>query len=123
MLTSCLTHFFTFVRCVCLSLCVCFSGSVPGMRPAEAGEFTRRAFQAGKLGLTEVGQQESVKLRRDRSAYQELFRVILQGKYGINRVRNEQGFQVREMSTVEKFPFYIFCPLYTSFIELSNIYA
>lgn len=24
------------------------------MRPAEAGEFTRRAFQAGKLGLTEV---------------------------------------------------------------------
>ncbi|XP_024861127.1 tRNA modification GTPase GTPBP3, mitochondrial isoform X2 [Kryptolebias marmoratus] len=29
-------------------------GSVPGMRPAEAGEFTRRAFQAGKLDLTEV---------------------------------------------------------------------
>ncbi|KAG7230594.1 hypothetical protein INR49_025311 [Caranx melampygus] len=29
-------------------------GSVSGMRPAEAGEFTRRAFQAGKLGLTEV---------------------------------------------------------------------
>ncbi|KAM9358283.1 5-taurinomethyluridine-[tRNA] synthase subunit GTPB3, mitochondrial [Symphorus nematophorus] len=29
-------------------------GSVPGVRPAEAGEFTRRAFQAGKLGLTEV---------------------------------------------------------------------
>ncbi|XP_041863199.1 tRNA modification GTPase GTPBP3, mitochondrial [Melanotaenia boesemani] len=29
-------------------------GSVPGMRPAEAGEFTRRAFHAGKLGLTEV---------------------------------------------------------------------
>uniref|UniRef100_A0A3P8PL35 TrmE-type G domain-containing protein n=1 Tax=Astatotilapia calliptera TaxID=8154 RepID=A0A3P8PL35_ASTCA len=31
-----------------------FPGSVPGLRPAEAGEFTRRAFQAGKLGLTEV---------------------------------------------------------------------
>ncbi|CAN9500329.1 unnamed protein product [Ophioblennius macclurei] len=29
-------------------------GSVSGMRPAEAGEFTRRAFQAGKLDLTEV---------------------------------------------------------------------
>ncbi|XP_033820958.1 tRNA modification GTPase GTPBP3, mitochondrial [Periophthalmus magnuspinnatus] len=29
-------------------------GNVAGMRPAEAGEFTRRAFQAGKLGLTEV---------------------------------------------------------------------
>ncbi|KAF7202613.1 tRNA modification GTPase GTPBP3, mitochondrial isoform X1 [Nothobranchius furzeri] len=29
-------------------------GSVPGTRPAEAGEFTRRAFQAGKLDLTEV---------------------------------------------------------------------
>lgn len=29
-------------------------GSFPGLRPAEAGEFTRRAFHAGKLGLTEV---------------------------------------------------------------------
>ncbi|XP_008404773.1 5-taurinomethyluridine-[tRNA] synthase subunit GTPB3, mitochondrial isoform X1 [Poecilia reticulata] len=29
-------------------------GSVPGMRPADAGEFTRRAFHAGKLDLTEV---------------------------------------------------------------------
>ncbi|XP_062869076.1 tRNA modification GTPase GTPBP3, mitochondrial [Trichomycterus rosablanca] len=29
-------------------------GSVPGLRPAEAGEFTRRAFHAGKLDLTEV---------------------------------------------------------------------
>ncbi|XP_056133560.1 tRNA modification GTPase GTPBP3, mitochondrial isoform X2 [Lampris incognitus] len=29
-------------------------GSQPDMRPAEAGEFTRRAFHAGKLGLTEV---------------------------------------------------------------------
>ncbi|XP_026200977.1 tRNA modification GTPase GTPBP3, mitochondrial isoform X2 [Anabas testudineus] len=29
-------------------------GNMSGMRPAEAGEFTRRAFQAGKLDLTEV---------------------------------------------------------------------
>ncbi|XP_036378041.1 tRNA modification GTPase GTPBP3, mitochondrial [Megalops cyprinoides] len=29
-------------------------GTLPGVRPAEAGEFTRRAFYAGKLGLTEV---------------------------------------------------------------------
>ncbi|KAM4629068.1 5-taurinomethyluridine-[tRNA] synthase subunit GTPB3, mitochondrial isoform 2-T2 [Polymixia lowei] len=29
-------------------------GSLPGMRPADAGEFTQRAFYAGKLGLTEV---------------------------------------------------------------------
>ncbi|KAJ8277404.1 hypothetical protein GJAV_G00074790 [Gymnothorax javanicus] len=29
-------------------------GSLPGVRPAEAGEFTRRAFNAGKLDLTEV---------------------------------------------------------------------
>ncbi|XP_073731959.1 5-taurinomethyluridine-[tRNA] synthase subunit GTPB3, mitochondrial isoform X2 [Misgurnus anguillicaudatus] len=29
-------------------------GSLPGLRPAEAGEFTRRAFSAGKLDLTEV---------------------------------------------------------------------
>lgn len=30
------------------------TGSVPGLRPAEAGEFTRRAFAHGKLDLTEV---------------------------------------------------------------------
>ncbi|MCJ8737847.1 hypothetical protein PDJAM_G00028810 [Pangasius djambal] len=29
-------------------------GSLRGLRPAEAGEFTRRAFHAGKLDLTEV---------------------------------------------------------------------
>ncbi|TRY66627.1 hypothetical protein DNTS_007777 [Danionella cerebrum] len=29
-------------------------GSLPGLRPAEAGEFTRRAFYAGKLDLTEA---------------------------------------------------------------------
>ncbi|KAF0875145.1 GTPB3 GTPase, partial [Crocuta crocuta] len=29
-------------------------GDVPGLRPAEAGEFTRRAFAHGKLSLTEV---------------------------------------------------------------------
>ncbi|XP_072516270.1 tRNA modification GTPase GTPBP3, mitochondrial [Salminus brasiliensis] len=29
-------------------------GSLPGLRPAEAGEFTQRAFHAGKLDLTEV---------------------------------------------------------------------
>jgi tRNA modification GTPase len=27
---------------------------MPGMRPAEAGEFTRRAFEHGKLGLTQI---------------------------------------------------------------------
>lgn len=30
------------------------AGSVPGLRPAEPGEFTRRAFAHGKLSLTEV---------------------------------------------------------------------
>lgn len=34
--------------------CICILGSLPGLRPAEAGEFTRRAFHAGKLDLTEV---------------------------------------------------------------------
>ena len=47
-----------------MCLCVFFSGSVPGMRPAEAGEFTRRAFQAGKMGLTEVGQEEHIEMRQ-----------------------------------------------------------
>lgn len=49
------------LHAVYVLVCVCFSGSVPGMRPAEAGEFTRRAFQAGKMGLTEVGQGEHLK--------------------------------------------------------------
>lgn len=34
--------------------CIYNLGSLPGLRPAEAGEFTRRAFHAGKLDLTEV---------------------------------------------------------------------
>ncbi|EMP24116.1 tRNA modification GTPase GTPBP3 [Chelonia mydas] len=29
-------------------------GRLPGLRPADPGEFTKRAFQNGKLGLTEV---------------------------------------------------------------------
>jgi tRNA modification GTPase len=29
-------------------------GSLPGLRPAEPGEFTRRAFETGRLDLTEV---------------------------------------------------------------------
>lgn len=28
--------------------------SIPGCRPAERGEFTRRAFLAGRMDLTEV---------------------------------------------------------------------
>lgn len=37
-----------------LSIKDCLTGRVPGLRPAEAGEFTRRAFAHGKLNLTEV---------------------------------------------------------------------
>lgn len=48
---------------VCVCLCV-FSGNVPGMRPAEAGEFTRRAFQAGKMGLTEVDRKSMKKIQK-----------------------------------------------------------
>ncbi|XP_065555740.1 tRNA modification GTPase GTPBP3, mitochondrial isoform X7 [Lathamus discolor] len=33
-------------------LVVWFQGSLPGLRPAEPGEFTRRAFRRGKLDLT-----------------------------------------------------------------------
>ena len=56
---ACPPHASYILFLVCMP-CVCFLGSVPGMRPAEAGEFTRRAFQAGKLGLTEVGEEEHV---------------------------------------------------------------
>lgn len=49
-------------------LCLCvFSGNVPGMRPAEAGEFTRRAFQAGKMGLTEVVEKSMKKNTKQRT--------------------------------------------------------
>lgn len=54
----CRTAFsFLFFSRFCLCARVCFAGSVPGMRPAGAGEFTRRAFQAGKLDLTEVSER------------------------------------------------------------------
>lgn len=56
---------------------VCFSGSVPGMRPAEAGEFTRRAFQAGKLDLTEVCQEEHIKTHWNRSVQICISRTFL----------------------------------------------
>ncbi|XP_030396494.1 tRNA modification GTPase GTPBP3, mitochondrial isoform X3 [Gopherus evgoodei] len=35
-------------------LVIWFPGRLPGLRPADPGEFTKRAFQNGKLGLTEV---------------------------------------------------------------------
>uniref|UniRef100_A0A3Q4I143 5-taurinomethyluridine-[tRNA] synthase subunit GTPB3, mitochondrial n=1 Tax=Neolamprologus brichardi TaxID=32507 RepID=A0A3Q4I143_NEOBR len=44
-------------------------GSVPGLRPADAGEFTRRAFQAGKLGLTEASGEESSVLTHSELAW------------------------------------------------------
>lgn len=47
------------LKCTLLFKCFFFFlllhlGSLPGLRPAEAGEFTLRAFHAGKLDLTEV---------------------------------------------------------------------
>lgn len=53
-----------------LYLCACFLGNMSGMRPAEAGEFTRRAFQAGKLDLTEVSQDKHI---RRHTIYADLF--------------------------------------------------
>lgn len=59
---SLLIRVFMFVCVLCVCICV-ISGNVPGMRPAEAGEFTRRAFQAGKMGLTEVVKKSGKKIQ------------------------------------------------------------
>ncbi|NBC32676.1 MAG: tRNA uridine-5-carboxymethylaminomethyl(34) synthesis GTPase MnmE [Alphaproteobacteria bacterium] len=40
-------------RAVLAGLCAALA-ALPGLRPAEPGEFSRRAFEAGKLDLTEV---------------------------------------------------------------------
>lgn len=95
------------------AVCVCFSGSMPGMRPAEAGEFTRRAFQAGKLGLTEVSQDEHVRRHWNRSVQICLSRAF-QRNYEINTLRNESAIQVHK-----KFPLHImsFAHLFHSFVE------
>lgn len=70
-------------------MCV-FAGSVPGMRPAEAGEFTRRAFQEGKMGLTEVGRSggaERRELRQKSSGFACHFWVeFLQDEWKVNKV-------------------------------------
>ena len=41
-------------------------GRIEGLRPAEAGEFTRRAFENGKLDLTAVEGLADLVMRRDR---------------------------------------------------------
>ena len=43
-------------------------GKLPGFRPAEAGEFTRRAFENGRLDLTAGRGPCRSGVRRDRSA-------------------------------------------------------
>ena len=43
-------------------------GQLPGLRPAEPGEFTRRAFENGQLDLTAVEGLADLVVRRDRGA-------------------------------------------------------
>lgn len=73
---------------------VCYAGSLEGVRPAEAGEFTRRAFHAGKLGLTEVeglgdlihAETEAQRRQALRQMDGELGRLYQDWSYRLKRV-------------------------------------
>lgn len=68
------------------------------MRPAEAGEFTRRAFQAGKMGLTEVGQVEQRGVNWDRL---EWISVSFLG--GIGRIKGKVNKVIRILGLAKVF--------------------
>jgi tRNA modification GTPase len=72
-------------RAVLAALFAAFS-NIPNMRPAEPGEFTRRAFENGKLDLTEAeGLDDLIHADTDRQRRQALRQ--LQGLLG-NRARD-----------------------------------
>lgn len=81
-----------------MSCFVCVSGSLPGLRPAEAGEFTRRAFCAGKLDLTEVeglgdlihAETEAQRRQALRQMAGDLGRIYQDWRVRLKRVR--KGF-------------------------------
>lgn len=54
--------------------------TIEGCRPAEAGEFTRRAFHSGKLDLTEVeGLADLIHAETEMQRKQALLQVTMDG--------------------------------------------
>src|SRR5690242_19420061 len=72
---------------------------VPGLRPAEAGEFTRRAFENGKLDLTAVEGLADLVLAETESQRRLAFRQI-RGALG-NRAENWRGQLIQALALVE----------------------
>jgi tRNA modification GTPase len=72
---------------------------VPGLRPAEAGEFTRRAFENGKLDLTAVEGLADLVLAETESQRRLAFRQM-RGALG-NRAENWRGQLIQALALVE----------------------
>ncbi len=73
--------------------------SIPGLRPAEPGEFTRRAFENGKLDLTEAeGLDDLIHADTDRQRKQALRQ--LKGLLG-DRARNWRQQIIEALALVE----------------------
>ena len=74
-------------------------GKIDGLRPAEPGEFTRRAFENGKLDLTEAeGLDDLIHADTDRQRKQALRQ--LQGLLG-HRAQNWRKQIIEAMALVE----------------------
>lgn len=74
-------------------------GSLPGLRPAEPGEFTRRAFASGKLDLTEVEGLADL-LAADTEA-QRMQALAAAGGAARRRCDSWRGSLLRSLSRVE----------------------
>src|SRR6185312_1211713 len=72
---------------------------VPGLRPAEAGEFSRRAFENGKLDLTAVEGLADLVLAETESQRRLAFRQM-RGALG-NRAENWRGQLIQALALVE----------------------
>ncbi|NWR52629.1 GTPB3 GTPase, partial [Regulus satrapa] len=73
----------------------CPSGRLPGLRPAEPGEFTRRAFRRGKLDLTAAeglrdliaAQTEAQRRQALRQLQGDLGRLYQRWSHALTQVR------------------------------------
>jgi tRNA modification GTPase len=74
-------------------------GSIEGLRPAEAGEFTRRAFESGKLDLTEVEGLADLVMAETEAQRRQAYRQ-LRGLLG-NRAEAWREKLIRALALVE----------------------
>jgi tRNA modification GTPase len=72
---------------------------VPGLRPAEAGEFTRQAFENGKLDLTAVEGLADLVLAETESQRRLAFRQM-RGALG-NRAENWRAQLIQALALIE----------------------